>query len=176
MGRNVEIKAAVADFTGATAALATLSPGPGVALAQEDTFFHCRGGRLKLRRLAVDAGELIAYERADQAEPRTSDYHLVPTAEPERLRGVLAAACGIIGTVRKRRTVHMVGRTRVHLDEVEGLGRFVELEVVLEDGEPVQHGVAEAQGLMALLGIQEDQLVSQAYVDLLHHRVRLAAR
>ena len=61
----------------------------------------------------------------------------------------------------------MVGRTRVHLDEVEGLGRFVELEVVLEDGEPVEQGVWEAHRLMAALDIQEDQLVSHAYLDLL---------
>jgi adenylate cyclase class IV len=174
--RNVEIKAAVPDFTGVTVALARLSPGPGVVLAQEDTFFRCPGGRLKLRTLSADAGELIYYERADHAGPRTSDYGLAPTVEPGRLRAVLAAACGIIGTVRKRRTLHMVGRTRVHLDEVEGLGRFVEVEVVLDDGEPLQRGVAEARGLMAALGIQEDQLVPQAYVDLLQQRQRLAAR
>jgi predicted adenylyl cyclase CyaB len=84
------------------------------------------------------------------------------------LRDVLAAACGIIGVVRKRRLVRMVGRTRVHLDEVENLGRFVELEVVLDEGEPVEQGVVEAHGLMAALGIQQEQLVSHAYVDLLH--------
>jgi hypothetical protein len=57
-------------------------------------------------------------------------HGLVRTTEPDHLRGVLGAACGIMGVVRKRRTVRMVGRTRVHLDEVEGLGRFIELEVV----------------------------------------------
>jgi adenylate cyclase class IV len=167
MARNVEIKAAVGDFARVTARLATLSAGPGASLAHEDTFFRCPGGRLKLRLLAGHAGELIYYERADHAGPRTSDYRVVPTAEPDRLRAVLAAAYGIIGVVRKRRTVHMVGRTRVHLDEVENLGRFVELEVVLEDGEPVEQGVAEAHRLMAALDIQEDQLVSHAYLDLL---------
>ncbi len=165
--RNVEIKAAITDFTGVMAALATQAPGSGGALSQEDTFFRCPGGRLKLRTFSASAGELIYYERADQAGPTTSDYRLVPTAEPERLRAVLAAAYGIIGIVRKRRTVRMVGRTRVHLDEVEGLGRFVELEVVLDDGEPSERGVAEAYRLMATLGIQEDQLVSHAYIDLL---------
>jgi adenylate cyclase class IV len=167
MASNVEIKAAVDDFTGVLAALATLSPGPGVSLTQEDTFFRCPGGRLKLRRLAAGAGELIHYERPDQAGPRASDYSIAPTAEPDRLRAVLAGAYGIIGVVRKRRTVRMVGRTRVHLDEVEDLGRFVELEVVLEEGEPADRGVAEALRLMAALGIEEDRLVSHAYVDLL---------
>jgi adenylate cyclase class IV len=61
----------------------------------------------------------------------------------------------------------MVGRTRVHLDEVEGLGRFIELEVMLQPGEPLERGVAEARDLMTTLGIEESQLVSQAYIDLL---------
>jgi predicted adenylyl cyclase CyaB len=72
-----------------------------------------------------------------------------------------------MGVVRKRRTVRMVGRTRVHLDEVEGLGRFIELEVMLQPGEPLERGVAEARDLMTTLGIEESQLVSQAYIDLL---------
>jgi predicted adenylyl cyclase CyaB len=167
MARNVEIKAAVADFTRVTAALARLSAGPGESLLQEDTFFRCARGRLKLRRFSATAGQLIYYERPDQAGPKTSEYTLAPTAEPERLRAVLAAAHGVLAVVRKQRTARMVGRTRVHLDEVEDLGRFVELEVVLQDGEPAERGVAEARDLMTTLGIEEDQLVSHAYVDLL---------
>jgi predicted adenylyl cyclase CyaB len=167
MARNVEIKATVADFERATAALARLSPGPGEWLVQEDTFFRCPGGRLKLRRLSATAGQLIYYERPDRAGPKTSEYVLAPTAEPERLQAVLTAAHGVLAVVRKQRTVRMVGRTRVHLDEVEDLGRFIELEVVLEDGESAERGVAEAYALMAALGIEEDQLVAPAYVDLL---------
>jgi adenylate cyclase class IV len=64
----------------------------------------------------------------------------------------------------------MVDRTRVHLDEVEGLRTFAELEVVLDAGEPTESGVVEARRLMAALGIQEDQLVSRAYIDLLQSR------
>jgi predicted adenylyl cyclase CyaB len=167
MARNVEIKASVTDFARVTAALATLSPGPGVALEQEDTFFDCPRGRLKLRRFSAELGQLIYYERPDQPGPKTSDYVITATTEPDRLRDVLAAAYGIVGVVCKRRLVRMVGRTRVHLDEVEGLGRFVELEVVLEEGEPIEQGLVEAHGLMAALEIQPEQLVSHAYLDLL---------
>jgi adenylate cyclase class IV len=75
------------------------------------------------------------------------------------------------GQVRTRREVFIVGRTRVHLDEVERLGSFVELEVVLEDGEPSQAGEADAQALMRALGLAPGALVPDAYIDLLErHR------
>jgi hypothetical protein len=110
---------------------------------------------------AASEVKLVVYPRC----PHAFDMTL-----PDRVRDVLATAYGIIGVVRKRRTVRMVDRTRVHLDEVEGLGTFVELEVVLGDGEPAESGVVEARRLMAALGIQEDQLVSRAYIDLLQSR------
>jgi adenylate cyclase class IV len=69
--------------------------------------------------------------------------------------------------VRKRRSVVMVGRTRVHLDAVEGLGDFMELEVVLRDGEPDVDGAAEAESLMQALGLAGAPRVAGAYLDLL---------
>jgi predicted adenylyl cyclase CyaB len=69
--------------------------------------------------------------------------------------------------VRKQRQLFLVGRTRVHLDRVESLGDFLELEVVLREGESTKAGVAEAQALMAQLGIAAGQLIQSAYVDLL---------
>ena len=167
MARNVEIKAAVKDLASVAAAVAALSPTEPMHLEQEDTFFHCPHGRLKLRKLSTAVGQLIHYERPDDAGPRTSEYVVVPTLEPDRLRDLLASAYGIVGVVRKRRTVRLVGRTRVHLDTVEGLGTFVELEVVLDDAEPSEPGVVEARRLMTALGIGEDQLVRGAYIDVL---------
>ena len=90
-----------------------------------------------------------------------------PTGSPDSLREALTLGYGEVGRVRKRRTLFMVGRTRIHLDEVEGLGDFLELEVVLRDGEPIEVGVREAEGLMARLQVQPSQLIDRAYVDLL---------
>jgi len=133
---------------------------------------YCALSVLSLIGTSMEYPVLLGYSLlASQATaPRESNYVLVPTAEPDRVRDVLATVYGIIGVVRKRRTVRMVDCTRVHLDEVEGLGTFVELEVVLGDGEPAESGVVEARRLMAALGIQEDQLVSRAYIDLLQSR------
>lgn len=166
MARNIEVKAAVRDFAPLLDVLTRISTAAPVRLAQVDTFFSCRTGRLKLRRISDGRGELIFYIRPNELGPKASNYMRVPTSSPNLLRDVLASAHGAIAVVRKQRTVYMVGRTRVHLDDVEGLGRFVELEVVLGDGESAQIGIREARGLMAVLGLHEEQLVAEAYVDL----------
>jgi predicted adenylyl cyclase CyaB len=89
-----------------------------------------------------------------------------PTSSPATLREALALAYGIAGRVRKQRTLYLAGRTRIHIDRVEGLGDFMELEVVLRDGEDVDAGVREAHDLMAQLRIDASALVEGAYVDL----------
>ena len=80
---------------------------------------------------------------------------------------MLGAKGGQIGRVRKMRTLFLVGRTRIHLDRVEGLGHFLELEVVLEEGEPLEAGMREAHDIMARLGVEPFQLIEGAYLDLL---------
>ena len=157
MARNIEIKARVADS------------GP-VEIPQDDTFFRCDNGRLKLRAFADGRGELIFYRRADADGPKVSFYVLSPTESPDTLREALTLANGQEGRVAKHRTLFLVGRTRVHLDRVDGLGDFMELEVVLDDGESPDVGVREAQALMARLGIGPDSLVTGAYHDLLRAR------
>src|SRR5205823_5381733 len=112
---------------------------------------------------------LIFYRRANQQGPKESFYLRSPTSAPDELRESLALAYGAVGRVKKRRTLFLVGRTRVHLDQVEALGEFLELEVVLGDGERSENGAREAQRLMDTLGIDTSQLVEQAYVDLLGH-------
>ncbi|MEA3135139.1 MAG: hypothetical protein QOG17_2985, partial [Gammaproteobacteria bacterium] len=74
---------------------------------------------------------------------------------------------GPVGRVRKHRKLYLAGRTRIHLDEVERLGHFLELEVVLADDELPEIGVREARVLMEKLGIEAHQLIDEAYVDLL---------
>ncbi len=170
MGSNVEIKARVADLDALRQRVAPLADSGPYDLHQEDTFFPCDGARLKLRKLGEQTGELIWYQRADQDGPKQSSYDLVPTRTPDLLRDVLAKAMGVRGVVRKHRQLYLVGRTRVHLDRVEGLGDFMELEVVLAPGETPEQGMAEARELMARLEITEADLVTGAYVDLLERR------
>lgn len=167
MPRNIEIKArieSIAAIEPLAAALATSGPQD---LRQDDCFFRCAQGRLKLRTFADGSGELIAYQRADDAGPKTSTYVRTPAADPSGLRDALTAACGLTGRVRKHRRLYLAGRTRIHLDEVEGLGAFLELEVVLAEHETPDAGVSEARALMARLGVDSADLVEGAYLDLL---------
>ena len=173
MPRNVEIKArldgerALAEVAARAASLG--ADGPQL-IEQDDTFFACPNGRLKLRAFAAGGGELIFYRRADDAGPKESFYVLAPVADCDPLREALTLAYGQSGRVRKRRELWLVGRSRVHLDRVEGLGAFLELEVVLQPDEATEAGQAEARRLLAALGIAPAQLVEGAYVDLLAGR------
>ncbi len=166
MARNIEIKARVSDLSSARARLATLA-APAQLIAQTDTFFIVPHGRLKVREFTDGSGELIAYERPDQPGPKASVYTRVECANADGLVCALSAALPMRGRIVKRRELFIVGRTRVHLDDVDGLGTFVELEVVLRDDESVQSGEAEARELLRALGISTDALVSAAYIDLL---------
>ena len=167
MARNIEIKARIANIEALAPKAAALATEGPRQIAQDDTFFRCDTGRLKLRAFSDDDGELIFYRRADAAGPKESFYLRAPTTAPRMLRESLALAYGQAGRVRKQRTLFLAGRTRIHLDRVEGLGDFLELEVVLAEGEPADAGVLEAQALMRTLGIEPSQLVEGAYVDLL---------
>jgi predicted adenylyl cyclase CyaB len=170
MPRNIEIKArieSVASLLPRTAAIATDGP---TEIFQDDTFFPCAAGRLKLRAFPDGSGELIFYRRPDARGPKESFYVRSPTSDPDSLRETLSLAYGVAGRVLKQRTLFLVGRTRVHLDRVRGLGDFLELEVVLRDHEPPDVGLQEALELMARLGIGGEQLVEGAYVDLLDAR------
>jgi predicted adenylyl cyclase CyaB len=165
MPRNVEIKARIAGVEALTQIAARLADTGPVVLDQDDTFFSCPNGRLKLRDQFAAGAELIFYQRADASGPKESFYVRTPVPDPQAMRALLQQAYGQSGRVRKRRILYLVGRTRIHLDTVDGLGEFLELEVVLRDGESADEGVLEARRIMAALGIEPQQLLRGAYVD-----------
>ena len=167
MARNIEIKAWLPSIAAIEPRTAQLADSGPELIVQDDTFFACPNGRLKLREFSRQAGELIFYRRADDTGPKASFYVRSPTAHPASLREALTLAHGQVGRVRKQRTLYLIGRTRVHLDRVEGLGEYLELEVVLRDGEPAEQGMQEAEHLMQQLGMEPGWLVAGAYVDLL---------
>jgi len=167
MPSNIEIKARVSDPEAMLTKTRKLAGADPEIILQTDTFFHAETGRLKVREFSDGTGELISYSRPDAEGPKTSSYGLSPTPNARVLKDVLAAALPLRGVVKKKRLLFLAGRTRIHLDEVEGLGSFMELEVVLADGDDSKEGEQEAADLMEKLRIKPEDLVSGAYIDLL---------
>lgn len=167
MPGNIEIKARVDDMAALRRRAEGLADSSPRVIRQSDTFFECPNGRLKLRVIDGGAGELIHYRRPDTAGPCRSDYRVVPVPHPAALREALERAWGVIGVVEKERSLYLVGQTRIHLDRVAGLGDFMELEVVLREGQAPAEGEAVAEDLMARLGVSPADLVDRAYLDLL---------
>lgn len=167
MANNIEIKAKVHDFAVLMKAAEVAAGKEAVVINQRDTFFNSNTGRLKLREFPDGSGELISYLRENCLEPVASNYLIYRTNDPNALRNTLKMTLGVRGVVSKTRYLYIVGRTRVHLDDVDDLGHFMELEVVLEPGENPDDGDEEARQLMQTLGILDQDLIKCAYIDLL---------
>lgn len=167
MRRNVEIKARARDFEGQLASALKLAGGREEVLVQEDVFFAAPSGRLKLRKFASGRAELIYYVRPDAERASESSYVVVPTDDPEAAEEFLSRLFDVAGVVRKTRTLCLAGSTRIHLDRVEGLGEFVEIEAMLEPAESFEDGRARLVEIQSALGIGDSDLVDVAYVDML---------
>jgi len=167
MAVNVEWKARARDPERQRRLAEQLADRPPEVLEQEDTFFPVPQGRLKLRQFGPDQGELIFYQRSETATSRESVYSLVPTHLPESLRDLLAQALGTGVVVRKRRVLYRVGQSRIHFDEVAGLGTFLEVEVVLAPGQTAEEGQQTAGEFQRRLEVQDEDLIGCAYADLL---------
>jgi predicted adenylyl cyclase CyaB len=173
MPSNIEIKARLRDRAKVEAIVARISDRGPELIQQKDVFFSCGGGRsesarLKLRIFNADSGELIRYERPNSPNARCSRYLIARTADPETLLEILTQTLGQLGVVQKTRTLYLIGQTRVHLDQVDHLGDFLELEVVLRpDQSEQQEGRKISEELLSLLQIDRTDLVAEAYIDLL---------
>ena len=167
MPSNIEIKARLADLPRTRGLVAAISDTAPQTLRQRDTFFRCTTGRLKLREIEAGQAELIFYSRPDVAGGKQSDYEITPVADPVSLKSVLRRALGVTHVVEKTRLLYLVGQTRVHLDSVDGLGDFLELEVVLRSDQSPADGHALAAELMQRLQITHADLLATAYADMI---------
>ncbi len=171
MPANIEIKAYAHKFDEIQSRAAALSDTTCEIIEQEDIFFITAQGRLKLRVLAARRAQLIYYARSNKSGPKRSEYHIFETDDAENLKTVLSLAYGIRGVVRKTRYLYLAGQTRIHLDDVSGLGKFMELEVVMQPGQTDHEGQAIAEDLMQKLGIPAADLLEGAYMDLIEGKM-----
>jgi homotetrameric cytidine deaminase len=158
--RNLEIKARDPDPARSLERTLALGAEDKGEIVQRDTYFARATGRLKLREQEPGDAELIQYRRADEGGPRVSHYRIVPAPDAEALKAALAAALGTLVVVEKRRRLLLADHVRIHLDEVEGLGSFIELEAVGDDDDP-----AAIDRLVVQLEVGEP--IAGSYSDLL---------
>lgn len=139
---------------------------------QTDVYFRVPKGRLKLRQGTIE-NALIFYERQDQAGPKRSDVFLYPAAESGLLREVLEKTLGILTIVRKRREIYFLGNIKFHLDRVEGLGDFAEIEVMDMEGSGDCEGLQrQCEEFMKRFGIEREDLLERSYSDMLLEKGR----
>jgi adenylate cyclase class IV len=167
---NLEVKVVNRDPDESTRACIALGARDEGLLRQRDTYFDVRSGRLKLREdLDTSAAELVFYAREDVAAIRPSRYLRAPVTAVAEVRDVLRAALGILGVVEKRRRLFIVDNVRIHLDDVLGLGTFLELEAVLASprGAPTPEERVALSRVAEALRIEERESMSGGYLDLL---------
>ena len=167
MAVNIEIKARASDFNRQKMIAETLSDIPAEQIWQENIFFRISKGRLKLRIFNSGSGELIYYKRADSSGPKVSQYEISVINEPENLKSILTHSLGVRGVIKKQRTLYKIGLTRIHFDQVEGLGNFIELEFVMQDNISKNEALQTVENLMKKLEIQDNQLINTAYIDMI---------
>jgi homotetrameric cytidine deaminase len=165
MAENLELKARLHDPAATLARALALGAVDQGTLVQRDTYYPVRHGRLKLRQIEGSGAELIAYRRADATAGGLSSYVRVPAGG--ELGPALDAALGTRVVVAKRRRLLLLENVRIHLDEVEGLGAFLEFEAVLGPDHTRQEGEPKLARLKTELGISDDDLVAVGYADLL---------
>jgi predicted adenylyl cyclase CyaB len=171
MRRNIEAKARVEDPALLVQRLLSLGARLLYDRHQRDVFFRVPDGYLKLRLEdgGASGAELITYRREARAEPRPSDYEVAKVEQPREVEALLRGRFGVRGIVEKRRRAFRWHHTRIHLDDVEGLGPFLELETVVS-GIAEEEAEAEARAVLAALGIEQAALVPHPYVEMLEER------
>ncbi len=176
--RNIELKMRVDSLDAVRPIISQLADERLPDERQVDTYFHARHGRLKLREIEGTrypggrAAQLIWYEREDQAAARDSHYQLVAVADSPNLKTALERAWGIRGTVSKLREIFLYRNVRIHLDQVERLGVFLELEAVVGPQADATVSEARLKWLLERLPIDTRSYVAMSYADLLLPRDR----
>ena len=167
MGKNIEIKARCPNpivFEEKLKLLSTSFEGEDV---QVDTFYMVPNGRLKLRESKLYGNLLIPYLRADKKGPTQADYSLVNIEDAEKVKSLLVSILGVKGVVRKKRRIYLYENVRIHVDKVDQLGSFLELEAVVSENDSENANREKVEFLLDHFEIKRNDLIEKAYIDLI---------
>jgi adenylate cyclase class IV len=167
LGANLELKARDRDAGRSRRVCEEIGAADEGTRSQRDTYFAVPRGRLKLREQSPSPGaQLIAYERADDRGTKESIYRIVAVPDAAELKAALAATLGIRVEVRKERRLFLWQGVRIHLDEVEGLGSFIEFEGVATADTGTDAFESLLSDLRRHFGIADADLLALSYSDL----------
>jgi predicted adenylyl cyclase CyaB len=167
---NIEIKSRIDDFELVRQRIEALTDSVPEIIYQRDTFYRTKSGRLKLRHFDGGSAELIYYDRSDMSGASKSTYQRVRIPQPAETHEIMKKLLDVRGVVEKTRMLYFFGQTRIHLDQVQHLGDFIELEVVLKAEQSEQEGIHIAGDICEKLDIREENFVDVAYIDLLERK------
>ncbi len=167
MHTNFEFKARCSDLDKARETLRALGARFVGTDNQRDTYFKVAQGRLKLRQGPIE-NSLIFYERPDLSGPKTSLVRLVQLQPGSGMEELLAQALGVWVVVEKQREIYFLDNVKIHLDRLERLGQFVEVEAIDSDGSRSIDSLAQqCEALRLALGIEPSDFESLSYSDLM---------
>ena len=168
MSENIEIKAICHDLNATERRIREITRRSPNDDYQVDTYFNVTHGRLKLRESTIDGNYLIPYVRADEAGPRRSQYAKISVDNPELVKELFSMLMGTHIVVSKKRKIYIDDNVRIHLDQVENLGTFIEIEAVMDkNNNDKQVEIQKVHRLMNLIGISEADLIPFSYESLL---------
>lgn len=164
---NIEIKARTSEKDKIREILKSLGAEFKGVDHQVDTYFRVNKGRLKLREGNIE-NHLIYYSRDDIAGPKKSTVLLHKNAPGSNLKQILMLTLDILATVDKQREIYFIDNVKFHLDEVMGLGNFVEIEAIDVSGDFREEKLLEqCSYYIELFGLNEEELIRVSYCDLL---------
>lgn len=166
--QNIELKISIDNFKETTNTLRNIGSHYDNVLHQTDVYYFCRNGRLKLRNINNKNFELIFYQRPDREIKKISNYQVLKI-EPNKfnfIESILDNALGRRIIVRKERKVWIYQNTRIHLDNVYGLGKFLELETIIEKIN-LNEAKREYNKVLKLLNLLKYKKYKESYSDLL---------
>lgn len=162
---NIEIKAHCKDLEKARAIAKTIGAKSLGLDHQVDTYFSTKTGRLKLRESSLSGAMLIPYIRSDVSGPKKSDYTLLTAPNPALAKKLLSETLGVETVVEKYRDIYLAENVRIHIDDVKGLGTFLEFEAIYQDESPesVKRETERVHRLIEIFHIKKEDLIEGSY-------------
>jgi adenylate cyclase, class 2 len=137
---------------------------------QKDTYLNVSKGRLKIREGLVE-NCIVYYERPDDLKPKKCSYDILQFSpgdiEIESLKKILVSALGIKITVEKKREIYFIGNIKFHLDTIEGIGDFLEIEAIGENDTEEKILSEQCGRYLEELGVKDEDLIGVSYSDMI---------